>query len=360
MILAMCRIQNLSLNNFRNFENLEIKAGEGLNLVIGSNGSGKTTILESISLLSPGKGIRNTNFDDMIKYGNSEFTIRSSVKSNLGSFNIRAQYHRSRQGKSIYLEDEKISNSEMKKILSIIFLTPQMSDVFSSITERRKLLDRLVYYFDLEHSSRIHRYEYYLKERMKLLETSHYDQNWMTVIESKITESAILIASSRMHIISMLQSFINNMNTSFPKPVLDMNGYIEQKVMSENVENLKKSICEILYQNRSEDFATKRTNFGTHRSDFVVKFGQKNFRAEFCSTGEQKALLISIILAKTLATIEIFGKSPIILLDEAIAHLDQLRRDELITFLCGLKCQIWISATENKDFAKYKYNLIEL
>jgi DNA replication and repair protein RecF len=352
----MSHIKNLAISNFRNFDFFEISASNSaINLIVGPNGSGKTSILEAISLIAPGKGLRNVDFSDIVKYGSDYWYIKSIIETDLGSFNISANHHK--KGKNIYLDDARISHVELKKILSIIFLTPQMNYVFSTIVERRKLLDRLVYYFDLEHSSRTHRYEYYLKERMKLLESGFFDQNWMEIIEKKIAEAMIEIATARIKILQLFESVIAKMDTAFPKPIFEIKAYVENNLENQS---LVEDIKSILHQNRSGDLSTKRTNFGTHRSDFIIKFEKKDIRAEFCSTGEQKALLTSIILAKTLATIEVFGKTPVILLDEATTHLDATRQDELISFLTDLKCQIWISATEYESFIGYDTNLIEL
>ena len=354
----MLKIKNLLLNNFRNFDSFEIPfVNSAINLIVGPNGSGKTSILEAISIIAPGKGLKNADFDEIIKYGSNSWSLESLIENDIGIFNVSAEYQKSKKGKSLYVDELKTSNAEINKIFSVISLTPQMNSIFATISERRKLLDRLVYYFDFEHSSRIHRYEYYLKERMKLLEQSEYDKNWIDIIEDKIAEASIQIADARMRVLALLKSIIEEMDTSFPKPIFDISGYVEQNIhKNELAEYIKKT----LYQNRHEDLSTRRTNFGTHRSDFIVKFGTKDIRAEFCSTGEQKALLVSIILAKTLATIKIFGRAPIILLDEAITHLDKSRKTELITFLCNLKCQIWISSTEEEDFCGYDHHLIKL
>jgi DNA replication and repair protein RecF len=408
----MSNIKTISVRNFRNFDFFEISASSSaINLIVGPNGSGKTSLLEAISLIAPGKGLRNADFSDIVKYGADHWSIKSIIETNIGTFNINADHHQ--KGKNIYLDNARISHVELRKILSIISLTPQMNFVFSSIVERRKLLDRLVYYFDNEHSSRVHRYEYYIKERMKLLEFGSYDQSWMEIIETKISDAMIEIASARIKILHLFKSIIEKMETGFPKPIFEISGYVENNLdlyhrreqslpgavgedflsragaqaisgssgdvflysyrnseiatsvglqpnPPRNDKKLSEYIKSILHQNRGEDLATKRTNFGTHRSDFIVKFAQKDIRAEFCSTGEQKALLVSIILAKTLATIEVFGATPVILLDEATTHLDSARQNELISFLSNLRCQIWISSTEHLAFEEYKINLINL
>ena len=356
----MTYIKTLSLQNFRNFDLLELEASESnINWIIGDNGAGKTSILEAISLMAAGKGIRNNAFDMMLKHEEIEWKIDSMITNNIGNFNITTSYNKSRSGKYLSLDDNKISNSEMSKFLSIIHLTPQMINIFSGIQDRRKFLDRLVYYFDIAHSKRVHRYEYYMRERIKLIEMGNNNLRWIEITEEKLADAAIEIAIARNKTISSLNQTMSLFDSVFPKANMYILGYVEENITDINHDIIKEEIISLLSNNRQEDLISKRTNFGTHRSDFIVKLDDI-MPAELCSTGEQKALLISIILAQTFLTIKEYNKIPIILLDEAITHLDKDRRNHLIELLQQFKCQIWVTSTDMEIFEDFECNLIDL
>lgn len=352
MLLNQLSISKLQLQNFRNLEKIELEAGLIPNIIIGKNGAGKTSILESLSLFVPGKGLRNASFEDILQYEKTSWRSSLSVNNNYGKIELSSEYFDSKR--NIYLNETKINNNELNKLMSISWLSPQMSYLFNETGERRKFFDRIVYNFDPEHASRMSKYEYYIKERIKLLTKESFDIKWLEIIETKIVDLSIEVTEARNNIINYLNQAAATTNTSFPKANVRI---------SCNVNELggnKELIASHLVKNRTTDGLTHRTNFGIHKTDFVVSDINKNIIAKFCSTGEQKSLLISIILASIIAKINHKNQSTILLLDEIMSHLDEFRRQELIEFLQSLNSQIWITATDEHIFNNMQKNVIIL
>ena len=217
----------------------------------------------------------------------------------------------------------------------MIWLTPQMEGIFlEGASARRKFLDRIVYNFYPNHAEKINEYEHYQTERIKLLQQDFYDEKWLKILESKMATLSISIADQRIKALQQLQIEIAELDNEFPRAVISIDGEVENgilKCLSED--EIYTYINFSLYNSRMKDKFSGRTGFGIHKSDFIVIHKEKNNLAKFCSTGEQKAMLISIILAQINATIRLTNsKSSILLLDEVFVHLDDRRKEYLIDF----------------------------
>ncbi|XVN42943.1 MAG: DNA replication/repair protein RecF [Candidatus Rickettsia vulgarisii] len=341
-------LRKLKLSNYRNFQDFEISSGNNSVIIIGDNGSGKTNILEAISLFSPGKGLRSAKLDEVCKREENYCSTYGLLESKLGPAEIITTIKRDTNRRFSEFNGSKISNNELSKFSSMVWLTPQMDGIFASgLSERRKFLDRIVYNFIPSHAKIVSKYEYYLHERIKLLEQEKIDANWLGVIEEKIAELSVEIIINRLKIIEEINKVIEDLDNNFPKAILSIDGPIEENI-SNNIDFIKEQL--LAYRNR--DKVSNRTNFGAHKSDFMVTHKEKNALAKFCSTGEQKSMLISIILAQVNYSIKANISLPILLLDEIFVHLDEKRRDYLIEYFLNIGLQTWITATDLNGIEK--------
>lgn len=335
-------LQKLKLLNYRNFQDFEIRVGNNSVIIIGDNGSGKTNILEAISLFSPGKGLRYTKLDEVCKRGENYCSAYGLLESKLGLAEIITTIKRDTNRRFSEFNGSKIPNNELSKFSSMIWLTPQMDGIFSSgLIERRKFLDRIVYNFIPDHAKMVSKYEYSLHERIKLLEQDKIDINCLGVIEEKIAEFSVEIIMNRLKIIEEINQVIEDLDNNFPKAILSVDGFIEENI-SNNIDFIKGQL--LAYRNH--DKISNRTNFGVHKSDFIVTHKEKNAIAKFCSTGEQKSMLIAIILAQVNYSLKANIAMPILLLDEVFVHLDNKRREYLIEYFLNVGLQIWVTATD--------------
>ncbi|MFN7037967.1 MAG: DNA replication/repair protein RecF [Alphaproteobacteria bacterium] len=364
-------VNQLYLENFRNYKNLSLYLPSKPIVITGHNGTGKTNILESISLLSPGRGFRNVKLGEIDRKlpGESPMAWKVSALANtiygpteIVTFN-ESNYTNIRGKRIVKINNQSTKNQgELAEIFSVIWLTPQMDPIFlSSRSNRRKFLDRLVYNFDIAHASRVVKYENLLRERSKLLKENKYDSVWMSTIEHNIAEVAVAIACARVQTIDYLQNAINNTVSPFPKAKIFIKGDLELQVNNSPAIQLEKEFKDKLLSLRSLDFYSNRTNAGIHLSDLLVYHSEKNLEAHLCSTGEQKAMLLTIILAEARCRIKRHSSVPVLLLDEVIAHLDENKREALFSDLLELKAQVFITGTDAEDFnfLKNKAEFIE-
>ncbi|WP_341793201.1 MULTISPECIES: DNA replication/repair protein RecF [unclassified Rickettsia] len=339
-------LQSLTLENYRNFRHFEVKTDNKAIILIGENGSGKTSILEAISLLYPGRGLRSAKFADICKSCEDYCIIRALLQSKLGPAEITTHFKRSSNKRLTEFNGAKIPNTELSKFTSMVWLTPQMEGIFSAgASDRRKFFDRIVYNFDPNHAGLVSKYEYYMQERNKILIENYIDENWSKVIEEKMAELSAQIASNRLKTLKYMQQAIDELDNEFPKADLAIDGVVEQKILAGEKE-IAGFITDELYSTRSKDKLIGRTSFGVHKSDIIIKHKKKNILAKLCSTGEQKAILIAIMLAEVNYFIKSNQATPILLLDEVFVHLDDKRREYLTEFFITVGLQLWITATD--------------
>jgi DNA replication and repair protein RecF len=352
--MSYTSISQLKLTNFRNYLSQNFNFTHKVIAIYGNNGVGKTNILEAISLLTKGNGIKNAEFDEMICRQNhlNNFTIYSNLEHHPDIENIGTSYSRI-DNKKIFQINNKIltSHSRNKTSPAIIWLTPQMDNLFcSSKTLRRKFLDKIVADIDTHHNSRLNLYNHSLRERINLLNNfANKQENWLDIIERKIAELGTAIATARNEAIYYLNQAILQNNHHFTKTNVKMIGELEDWAQSHKAIEVEEKFIEKLKANRPIDKKSGRTNFGVHRSDLTAILLDKKIEAKFCSTGEQKSILIAI----TFARVKIFSllnlPSAILLLDEIVSHLDNQKRANLLEEISQLNCQSFLTAT-NKDF----------
>lgn len=345
------KLKSLHLSNYRNFESRDFEFDGNISLIIGNNGIGKTNILEAISLLSPGKGIRSARPEEITKYGENSWNISAICDGKLGAAKLELDYCGVNHKKKVSFNDSKIANSELANFINVIWLTPQMDGLFlGSPGDRRKFLDRMVFSKIPNHAALVSKYEKLQRERMKILEDNGGD-SWAEIIEKEMASLGISITQNRLEIIDIINKDIEQIDPIFPHAELGLEAHMAELLEKED------PIYWILAEfkaSREKDRITGRNHFGAQRADMKTIFKEKNIPASDCSTGEQKALLISIILAQQISSIN----KPILLLDEIFVHLDENRRKALGEFLVSNSAQTFVTSTEEETAQYLQHSIL--
>ena len=223
-----------------------------------------------------------------------------------------------------------------------------------SAGERRRFADRLAFALDSSHGTRINRYEEAMRSRARLLRDGTTDDAWLNALEASMAQDGIAIAAARNEWMHHIRTHLADDPSPFPAVQVAMNGFLEKYLESHAALDAESLFKTMLKQNRAQDAASGITTTGTHRSDLEVHHVSKNMPAHLCSTGEQKALLISLVLAQARLLRAIHQSTPLILLDDITAHLDEMRRDALAQQLLALGGQAWLSGTDDSFFTAFK------
>lgn len=370
-------VKRLTLTDYRNYANLRIESEVAPIIIYGENGSGKTNILEAISFLTPGRGLRGARLSDIKRFipqlteskeisfvsplnwavvadiiNNDElYTIATAVEKTSKELEDIGEY-KSFERRIVKINNNKISSqAELGQYISAIWLTPQMDRLFRGGSQpRRSFLDRLVYAFDVEHAKRTANFEHLYKEWCRLLKEGKNDNYWLNSLEENMAAIGVAIAAARREQVARLNTFIENEpDDIFPSVRLELDGRIEKALDNKPAIDVEEEYKNIITKQRR--FVLQNdTPDGINRTDFKVYFKKKGMPAELCSTGEQKSLLISIILAQTKCQTLHKGFAPILLLDEIAAHLDDIKREALLEKIVSLNIQAWITTTNPELF----------
>jgi DNA replication and repair protein RecF len=358
-------ITEIILNNFRNYTGKKILFNQYFNILAGDNGIGKTNVLESISLFSNSRGLRNASNEELTNVKrdcpflppDTLYSLRMVLSSGEKLSIIQKE-----DKKIIKINDEVIKRAFiLNNFLNITFLTPQMDNFFTDSTGvRRKFLDKTAEILFTEHYENVKRYEFFVKERMKILLEQGSNEKWLDIVEKKITALGVNIAGVRNDVVAMLNSILSNSIKTFPIGNIKINGEIENLLSDKKSTEVESYFLERLRQNRGNDAKDKKTSIGIHRSDILTRNNEKNMRADLCSTGEQKMLLISLILARCIFSKQ-YGKGvPVLLLDEICSHIDERTKIKLFDRLKDLSIQTFITGLRCDDFSYLTNEFIEL
>ena len=349
-------IRRIALRHFRNYEWLELELPAQPAVLTGHNGAGKTNLLEAISLLTPGRGLRKAKLGEIAapQAGAEGWAVaanvqRGDIRTDIGT----ASQEMGSDKRSVKIDGKQVrAQTALAEHCSALWLVPQMDQLFQdSAGMRRRFLDRLVYSFEPEHASRVAAYEYCMRERNRLLQTGNADAAWLASLEQKMAERAVAIADARNRAIDLLNDAVLQAETSFPKAHLHMQGAAEQQLREgASALAVEEELTENWARLRRLDAAQGRTSEGVHRSEFGVHHLLKDMPAEQCSTGEQKAMLLAIVVAHMRASARWFGQMPVLLLDEVVAHLDATRRQELFDEIRALGAQVFMTGTDAATF----------
>jgi len=354
-------ITDLRLTRFRNYDTANLSAGPGPVVLVGDNGAGKTNLIEALSFLSPGRGLRRAVYGDVGQTGSGgDWAVAATVTDPRDSHLVgtglqitEAGLDRSRR---IRIDGTAVQRSEdLLDHIRVLWLTPSMDGLFTGpASDRRRFLDRFVLAIDRDHASRVNAFEKAMRGRNRLLEDHQSQSSWIDAIEQQMAELAVAVAAARRELVDSLNAVIADAQTdrqAFPSAGLALEGELESLIGSQTAVEVEDAYIALLRQGRHADQAAGRTLKGPHRSDLTVQHMGKSMAASQCSTGEQKALLIGLVLAQTALVAKMSGRTPVVLLDEVAAHLDRHRRAGLFAELARLGCQAWMTGTEWAPFA---------
>lgn len=361
--LAQTHLTRLTLSDFRNYAGLSVDFRPGAVVLTGENGAGKTNLLEAISFLTPGRGLRRAPYPDVAREGAERggFAVHASIDGPNGEAEIGTGTlfdGGSEGGRRVRINGSTArSAEEMLDWLRVVWLTPSMDALFTgAAADRRRFLDRLVLTIDPVHGQRALDYEKAMRGRNRLLAEDRRDRVWFEAIETQMAETGVAIAAARAEMVRLLTAMIARLPETgpFPQAELSLLGSLEESVGEHAAVDLEERFRAMLADGRERDRAVGRTLEGPHRSDLIVRHRPKAMPAELCSTGEQKALLVGIVVSHARLTGEMAGSAPILLLDEIAAHLDAGRRAALFSILEDLNCQAFMTGTEPQLFSSLK------
>ena len=377
-------LNRLLVTQFRCYAQAELRLDPAPVVLTGPNGAGKTNLLEAISFLSPGRGLRGARLSEIDRRlpgaeTGTPWAVAATVMTpdgprDLGSGRDPGQHARAqnigargvagaggpgglggglgRERRLVRVDGNAARGQQaLSEVLSLVWLTPQMDALFrEGAGGRRRFLDRLVYGFDPEHSARCNAYEHSLRERARLLKTGQGDAAWLASLEDSLATRGVAIAAARLDMVERLQRACDDAEGPFPKVILGLDGAVEGWLRAGPALDAEDKLRDGLAARRRQDAESGGAGLGPHRSDLLAQHRAKGIAAELCSTGEQKALLIAILLAHArLLTLE-RGAAPLLLLDEVAAHLDATRRAALYEEILGLGAQAWLTGTDAADF----------
>lgn len=350
-------ISRLTLTDFRNYASLQLRL-DGRHVVLtGDNGAGKTNLMEAVSFLSPGRGLRRAAYDEVIRNGARSFSIFAEVDGMDGEVAI---------GTGVDLSEETLSRrlrlngtparsaDELTDHLNVLWMTPAMDGLFTGgASERRRFLDRLVLSLDPAHGRRASDFERAMRSRNKLLSEGRFDPAWLSGLERQMAALGIAMTLARREMLGLLTALTERTagdGQPFPTAGLALSGFLDGTAGTTALE-LEDRYGALLEEGRYRDAAAGRTLEGPHRADLLVRHREKDMEAERCSTGEQKALLTGLILAHAQLIADMRGHAPVLLLDEIAAHLDANRRAALFDRIHALGGQAFMTGTDRTMFA---------
>ncbi len=326
-------VNRLALTDFRSYASATTEPGPGFVLLFGENGAGKTNMLEAVSMLTPGRGLRGAALSEMARQGASgAWAVAAKVsETDIGTGTLMTAPER----RQVRINGVSASVNSLGEWLSVLWLTPAMDRLFTgSAGERRRFLDRLVMALEPGHAHHASRYEAAMRARNKLLADEPRDEPWLASLEQAMAEHGAAVAEARVRTVQALSGQLDDTpDDQFARASVALEGWDAGDLAS------------TLQANRARDSAAGRTSEGPHRQDLAVTYRAKAMPAAQSSTGEQKALLLGLVLAHAELVTERRGEPPILLLDEVAAHLDPTRRDALFARLEG-RGQVWMTATE--------------
>ena len=348
-------VRRLNLHNFRNYPSTSLAAGAGTIALVGPNGAGKTNLIEAISFLAPGRGLRRATLSEVaFNEGDGSWAVAAEVEGALGLATLGTGIDPPPEDGATMVRQCRIDREPVSSAaafadhLRVIWLVPVMDSLFTGApSERRRFLDRLALAVDAEHASRVNALERSLRSRNRLLEEARADSHWLEAVEHETAELAVAVASLRVETVRRLAAVLEMRKDSpFPPVEVAIDGWLEQLIPAHPASDLEQRYRAVLRDNRGRDAAAGRTLDGPHLTDLNVVYAAKGIPAADASTGEQKALLIGLVLAHARLLREMTGAAPVLLLDEVLAHLDPARRLALHRELAELGAQAWMTGAD--------------
>ena len=366
-------VERLALTNFRNYASLTIEMTAQPQVIAGANGSGKTNLLEALSLLAPGQGMRRAPFSEIPRGGgDGGFAVAARAHTLNGVADIGTglqpgsvtpppltpSSEGTGRGRIVRIDGvAQTGSGVLADYLEIVWVTPAMDGLFTgAASERRRFLDRLILCFDPGYRTIAGRFERAMTARNRLLSDGSRDNAQLSGFERVMAEAGVAVAAARLEAVAAMAAIVarrkeRDANSAFPWSTLALEGSLEDTLAAMPALEAEDVYAKVLRDTRERDRAAGRTLDGPHRADLAVGHGPKSIAARMCSTGEQKALLLGLVLAHAeLLTERQEGAAPILLLDEITAHLDEFRRAALFDEILRLKAQAWMTGTDKNAF----------
>jgi DNA replication and repair protein RecF len=357
--MTAASIRRLTLSNFRSYHAAQVDVGAGPVVLVGPNGAGKTNLIEAISFLAPGRGLRRATLAEVaFVEGDGSWAVAADVEGELGLATLGTGIEAPADEdttvtRKCRIDREPVSSaSAFADHLRVVWLVPAMDQLFAGpASERRRFLDRLALAVDAEHASRVSALERALRSRNRLLEEARPDPHWLDAIEHETAELAVAVAALRAETVTRLAAALQARRGSpFPSAEIALEGWMEKLLPQHPAREIEDRYRAVLRDNRTRDAAAGRTLDGPHLTDLVVAYAPKDIPAADASTGEQKALLIGLVLAHAGLIGEMTGFAPVLLLDEVVAHLDPGRRAALYAELNTLGAQVFMTGADPAAF----------
>ncbi len=359
--MTSARVLRLTLTNFRNYHAASLKTDVRTVVLVGANGAGKTNLIEAVSFFAPGRGLRRATLDEVaFSEGDGSWAVSAEIEGALGLATLGTGIERPAEDSATTVRKCRIDREPVGSAaafadhLRVIWLTPAMDTLFTGApSERRRFLDRFALAVDAEHGSRVNALERSLRSRNRLLEDARPDAHWLDAVEHETAELAVAVASQRVETMRRLETVLaSRKGSAFPPAEIALDGWMEQLIPNHPAAEIEERYRAVLRDNRPRDAAAGRTLDGPHLTDLKVIYAAKGTPAADASTGEQKALLIGLILAHARLIDEMTGFAPILLLDEVVAHLDPSRRAALHRELEQLGTQVFMTGADPALFVE--------
>jgi DNA replication and repair protein RecF len=357
-------VERLALTDFRNHARLSLTFDARPVVLTGPNGAGKTNLIEAISLLAPGQGLRRAPYPEIARRGADAWAVAARVHTPIGPVDIGTgltgvSTASNRTGRMVRLDGEPQTGSGvLAEHVEMVWLTPAMDGIFTGAgSDRRRFLDRMILCFDPGYRTRVNHFERAMAQRNRLLEEGVRENARLEGLEIVMAETGVAIAAARAQTVAALATMMEARRrraagSAFPWAQLQLDGELEAALAVRPAVEVEDAYARTLASARERDRAAGRALDGPHRSDLIVGHGPKNAPARQCSTGEQKALLVGLILAHAeLMAERRRGAAPILLLDEIAAHLDAARRAALFDEIVAIGTQAWMTGTDQEAFS---------
>jgi DNA replication and repair protein RecF len=361
--MTAARVRRLTLSNFRSYRAADVAVDAPLIVLVGPNGAGKTNLIEALSFLAPGRGLRRATLDEVaFAEGDGSWAVAAQVEGVAGLATLGTGIEPPAADDATLTRKCRIDGENVTSAaafadhLSVVWMTPAMDGLFAGpASERRRFLDRLVLAVDGAHNGRVNALERALRSRNRLLEQPSPDQHWLDAIERETAEVAIAVAAARAETARRLAAMLTRAkdpSSPFPWADLALDGWVENALLEQPATEVEDRYRAVLRENRARDAAAGRTTDGPHLTDLDVLHGPKGIPAGDASTGEQKALLVGLVLAHAALVAEMTGYAPLLLLDEVGAHLDPTRRGALYDALARIGAQVWMTGADPALFTE--------